>query len=99
MKVFYKIAIIIFLFLAGQVCSTYIFAQSENKVTVLDIRNPFSIELLLEVKCDVIPGTSKYRYYNKFVVPGKRKFVLRVPSNLRYCECWPLDFKMFGKFK
>ncbi len=94
----YVVMLIATMLVCGGVAAGVMSGKNEVETkskTVLDIRNPFAATIYLEVKCDNIAGTIKYRYYNRIVVPKKSYYKLVVPSNLRYCEVWGLDFKLF----
>lgn len=93
----FKIIGFIVCFMFGMLCGNVFLknVEANDKLTTLEIYNPFNVSIFLETKCDNIAGTLKYRYYNKIKVPKKGSYKLIVPNNLRYCEIWGLDFKLF----
>lgn len=74
------------------------FAHGQKQVeqVELKIRNTFPISVLMEVKCDIVPGTyNQYKFYKRITIPKNSFFVLKVPNNLKFCECWTIDYKLF----
>lgn len=83
------------LLIVGMLCHSA-FATTEQQVVTLNIQNTFPISVVLEAKCDIVPGTfNKYRFYRRITVPKNGKFSLRVPSNLKSCEIWTIDYELF----
>jgi len=68
---------------------------ANDKTTELEVNNVYKVRLVLEVKCDYQWETKKYKYYQIITIPKKGRMTLLVPSSLRRCEIWPLDFKIF----
>lgn len=63
---------------------------SETRAAVaIQTANPYSFAVRLEVKCDWEWQKGRYRFHQFIVVPGKRQTLIRVPSNLKFCEIWP----------
>lgn len=89
-----KFLLLCFVLCVGYFCKP-LFAANEHQVE-LRVQNTFPISVTLEVKCDIISGTyNQYKLYKRIVVPKKSFFVLKVPNNLKHCECWTLDYKLF----
>ena len=55
----------------------------------LQISNPYSLALELEVKCDWQSDRAKYKYYRKVYIPRKTVTNLSFPNHLKTCELWP----------
>jgi hypothetical protein len=55
----------------------------------LQISNPYTLALELEVKCDWQPDREKYKYYRKIYIPRKTITNLSFPHHLKTCELWP----------
>lgn len=65
------------------------FGKPSASTVDIEIHNTSILTVQTEVKCDNIPGTNNYKYYNKFLVPKKSKYILKVRTDLRNCEIWP----------
>jgi hypothetical protein len=61
--------------------------QSNN--VIIHTYNPYTFRVRVELKCDIIPGTNRYKFYQNYFIPGDSKVEIAVPSNLRVCEIWP----------
>lgn len=93
--IFWIIVWILSVYCMMGLCRVLFAAERKENVSILDIRNPFKVTIYIEVKCDNIVGTLKYRYYKKIRIPKKGGYKIIVPNNLRYCEIWALDYKIF----
>lgn len=75
-------------------------ANSRAPYTELKVFNPYSsISIKLLVKCDHNYKTNRYTFYKTVIIKRSSSIVIRAPSNLRKCEIWPMDMKMFGDLK
>lgn len=95
-------SIFIFIIVAGNIALVAIsWAKSDEhkNTTTLEINNTFPISVVLETKCDVVPGTSNYKFYKRIIVPKSGKYELVVPSSLRKCEIWTISYKLVGSYK
>ncbi len=72
------------------------FVAGANKAntTTLMVGNPYRASLKLEVKCDWVHEKQQYRFYRIINVPKKTNITIVTPQNMRFCEIWPLDFKL-----
>jgi len=69
---------------------------SEPAKTELLIYNPWpNVSVIVEAKCDFSQKTKRWAFYQRITVPKKGSVRLVVPSNLKSCQIWPLDFKLF----
>jgi hypothetical protein len=64
---------------------------SGNTENVVEIHayDPYRWDVYILVKCDWDNKTQNYRFLKRYIIPGKGKAIIRVPNNLRHCECWP----------
>lgn len=72
---------------------------TNTPTTKLEVYNPYTVELKLEVKCDHDYKTNKYKYYKIVTIRRQSNITLYTPQNLNRCEIWPLDYKVFGSIK
>jgi hypothetical protein len=66
-----------------------------DRITRIQINNPFRISMSLEVKCDHNWKLNKYNYYQVINIPKKSNTVIAVPASMKYCEIWPIRVKLF----
>jgi len=64
-------------------------AELKTPVVTIQTANTYRFDVRLEVKCDWDWRSGQYRFHQFIVVPGKKKTVIRVPNNLKFCEIWP----------
>jgi len=64
-------------------------AVPQSGTVVIQTANPYTINVDLEVKCDWEWRKGKYLFHKFITVPGKRKVLINVPNNLKFCEIWP----------
>lgn len=69
-------------------------ANKHHDVTI-SIYNPYRIMLKIETKCDWNWKTKKYSFYKIYNIPKKGFKRIIVPNELKECEIWALDFKIF----
>lgn len=81
------------------VCAA-VYANTNTQYTELKVFNPYSsISIKLLVKCDHDYKTNRYKFYKTVVVRRSSSVIIRAPQNLKKCEIWPMDMKMFGDIK
>lgn len=74
------------------------YANNSTSYTKLSIHNPFSISVKLIVKCDHNYKTRKYKFYKTIIMNRNSRIYMNFPSDLKRCEIWPVDTKIFGDF-
>jgi hypothetical protein len=90
------LSVIIFLSRVGASIDHKYERQEKDQNVTLDIKNTFPISVILETKCDIIPGTfNKYKFFKRITIPKNGRYLLKVPNNLKYCECWTISYKLF----
>jgi hypothetical protein len=76
---------------------TIVYANNKTHYTELKIFNPYSsVSVELLVKCDHNWKSGKYNYYKKIVVNRNSNVAIKTPNNLKKCEIWPINMKLFG---
>lgn len=64
-------------------------AHQKESVVKIEVNNPYSLTIQLEVKCDYSSKTDRFQYHTFIVVPGKKQTILKVPNHLKKCQIWP----------
>lgn len=70
------------------------FGFSSNHTTI-KIKNPFSISVKMLIKCDY--DGKRYRINRVLKLNKKKGLILKIPQ-VRNCEIYPIDYKVFGEF-
>lgn len=83
------LSILLFLFL-------YPRTSISNEFTQLQMFNPYGISLKMNIKCD--HTKNGYKFYKTVIIKRHDSVTIKVPNNLKKCEVWPVDIKMFGDF-
>ena len=99
-KVIYIVVLIIFAILIPVFAFCGFLAEGSTgpNRTTLEINNNTTFSILLEAKCDWQPTKGEYKYFNRFVINRKSKYNFVVPSNLKFCDLWPIKSKLVGSF-
>jgi hypothetical protein len=85
MKVVFWICLLFFVSSA----TAFLAAQQKENVVKIEVNNPYSLTIQLEVKCDYLPKRNNFQYHTFIVVPGKKQTILKVPNHLKKCQIWP----------
>jgi hypothetical protein len=68
---------------------------AESGITTIEINNTFSMGILFNVKCDHNYQTQRYDFYRDIDIPGRGKYILKVPNHFKRCEIWPIKIRFF----
>ena len=72
------------------VCFLFILSaySADNKVTEIEVMNPYFLSIFTEIKCDWSGELKRYMYHDWITIKSKRKTTISVPHGLKKCELW-----------
>jgi len=61
----------------------------KQNTVILEVNNPYSMEVRLEVKCDHDWTLNRFRFHRFISVGANQGTTIAVPNNLKRCQIWP----------